>query len=274
MPGYASLLLAGVVVALYGPVNSARADVTLQVDEGNILGATVAYQLDGVNYGAHQIGRLSVTSVSGSSQFANGESFYAFCVELTQNRYNADHAPGSPLPGYVETTDIASVPRPGGLGGNLLANMGAGKAVLIKQLFNSWFSTKGWSDFSAIDATAFQLAIWEILYDSVPGDPSSLNISAGAFQAILNVGNPVQAEIKAKVDSWLSNLGNFSTDIDLLAFTNDLPGSKKGEGLQDLITTGGEGDVQGAPVPPALVLALAGLAGVGGFGWRRRKVTA
>jgi len=269
--GTRALLLAGVVVALHGAVSPVRADVTLQVNEGGIVGLPVAYQLSGNNLGTHPVGLLPTTVLSGSTHFADGQQIYTFCIELTQDRTPAN----SPLPGYKETTDIASVPKPGSLNGTLAGAMGSAKADLMKRLFNSWFSSHTWADFlnpldNGYNAAAFQLAIWEILYD-FDGSPPSLNLTTGAFQALLSPLDPAQNALLTRGQGFLSNLWLFPPAIDLLAFSNDASGQKSSNGLQDLITTDDGGNIQGVPVPPALVLALAGLAGMGGFGWRRRK---
>jgi len=279
--GPRALFLAGVVLALGGAVNPIRADVTLQVDEDSILGATMKYQLDGTATpdNGHIVGRLDLTIISGSAHFPNNSSpIYAFCLELTQERSVDDDGNGLPMSHYVEKTglsgpgSIATVPKPGG-GGNMLTGMGDLKAALLDKLFDSWFSTHpgGWDDFTGQTAAAFQLAIWEILYDGpTTGDPGDLDVQGGNF-LVLN-GNALQNGIRGLAQGFLDALsGPVADAVDLLAFSNN-QGGKLGEGWQDLITVlEGGGTVQSAPVPPAIVMALAGLASLGGYGWRRRK---
>jgi len=269
-----ALFLAGVVLALSGAVNPVRADVTLKVDEDSMLGVQMPAQLDGLAKPG-VAGRLTLDVVSGSTHFNNPSSLYVFCIELNAHR-PVDPTTGEGLAtgGYLEKEDISSVPKPGG-GGNMASNMGALKAALFDKLFDQWFTNNptGWLAFTDVSAAAFQLAIWEILYDgptsSTPGD---LDIYDGNFLIVKAGASALQKSVADLAQTLLDALSGPSTDVvTLLAFSHQFGDGKDG-GYQDLITTLDQGGtVQSTPVPPAAVLALAGLASLGGFGWRRRK---
>lgn len=82
--------------------------------------------------------------------------------------------------------------------------------TMLGQLFNEAY---GVATTDAAHSAAFQLAIWEIIYDS----SSPLSLSGGAFQVLNNNGNPTTV---ALAQTWLSNLGNFTDTYDLIVLTS------------------------------------------------------
>jgi hypothetical protein len=101
---------------------------------------------------------------------------------------------------------------------------------------------------TTIEKAAFQLAIWEAVYDTAPGD-----FSSGQFQiASTTAGILAQANAYLVGAAALPN-GSYRTQ-DLFAFTSD-----RG---QDLVTA--------VPEPSSYAMLLAGLAGIG-FVARRRS---
>ncbi|CAG1015572.1 hypothetical protein BURC_00992 [Burkholderiaceae bacterium] len=101
---------------------------------------------------------------------------------------------------------------------------------------------------TTLEKTAFQLAIWEAVYDAFPGD-----LSAGDF-SVTSAG----AGVLAQANSYLSAAAGLTAGTypgnSLLAFTHP--------SRQDLVTS--------IPEPSTYMLMLAGLAGVG-FVARRRS---
>lgn len=81
--------------------------------------------------------------------------------------------------------------------------------TMLGQLFHEAY---GEATLDATHSAAFQLAIWEIVYDS-----GNLNLGGGAFQVLNNNGNP---ETVALAQSWLANLGNFTDNYDLFLLSS------------------------------------------------------
>lgn len=100
---------------------------------------------------------------------------------------------------------------------------------------------------TTLEKTAFQLAIWEAVYDS---DPS--NLGSGIFSAVGPAGALAQANSYLTGANTLAP-GSYATG-NLFAFTS--------QNSQDLVTA--------VPEPSTYALMLAGLAGVG-FVARRRS---
>ncbi len=148
-------------------------------------------------------------------------TFSSFCIELTQNiefntiyEYTLANLADAPIP----ATPPYGVP------------MGAAKADAISELWGRFWSPA----FTAQDAAAFQLAIWEIVYDG----PYGANTGTGQVFLFSNV-NPATI---AQTNTWLAALdGTGPRATYLQALVSDT--------LQDQII----------PAPGAAVLALGGV---------------
>lgn len=113
-----------------------------------------------------------------------GDSFTTFCIEINQPvRVGRVHT--------YEVVELADAPFPGVGAGNG-KGMGDEKAYDIQRLWANYYDDIGNDN---VKAAAFQIAIWEILYDQ------DLSLSRGAFQARYGSADPVRI-----AQGWLKNL--------------------------------------------------------------------
>ena len=206
-----SLLAAACILSAGG----ARAETVLFSNFAN-GSSSVGYTLGGANPAAS--GRASaggfLTSVNG------GASFVSYCVDLYQ--YISF---GTPYADYY-------TPAPA------LAFNNASAYTDLSRLYARAGSLGG-----AVGQAAFQVAVWEIVYEKT-GNAYALNSGDARFDA--------SAEVTALASDWLSSLGPNGPAIGVLA-------------------SRGEQDVIFAPVPEPETYALM-LAGLGAIGaWARRR---
>lgn len=144
----------------------------------------------------------------------DGDPLQFWCAELTQN-FSFNHS----------YTYAASIPS-------------NATFTMLGQLFHEAYGV-------ALDDTmhsaAFQLAIWEIIYD---GD---LDLGVGGFRVTNANGH---ASTVALAQSWLDNLGNFTDNYAITLLHND--------DRQDFITGTPPGDCCRQEVPEPASTALVG----------------
>jgi hypothetical protein len=163
----------------------------------------------------------------------NSQDITFWCIELTQyfgfgNNYS----------------DYGASPEP----------PGDAVMTLLGQLFNEAFGD-ALSD--ADHSAAFQLAIWEIVYDSSSG---ILDLGAGTLRILNDHGNSNAVTI---AKGWLTNLGQFADTYHLYML--------RSRDHQDFITFGRPFGFN-VPEPQSVALvALALLAMAGVLGIRRRR---
>ena len=148
--------------------------------------------------------------------------------------------------------DVPEENPPGSIGSNM------NRSTLIGDLYARHYSFaievsgdfQDWKDRIA----GFQLAVWEISHEDLTGDPtqavSELDLFAGAFQVF---DGSITAEALMYADMFMSSLGDggqFRTVSNLLGLSNP--------DYQDVLVV--------VPSP-----AIAGLAGLGLIGLRRRR---
>jgi hypothetical protein len=168
------------------------------------------------------------TSVNG------GASFLSYCIDLTQ-------------PVSVGGPSDSSYTRVAG-GSYSFANPAA--ATSLSKLFTFAGSLVN----SNATSAAFQMAVWEIIYEA-PGNVYSM----GAGKAVFGVQDARETATLTLADSWLNALSTTpaTAPISILASANS----------QDLVYGGATAPI---PEPSTYALMIAGLAGLG-FVARRRS---
>lgn len=211
---FATALFCGAMMT--GAAEATTVNVTWQ-QNGNAFGAdnhheTVTVASPGYN-GAVLAGRFQLTGDNGFGDFA------AFCVDIYQSLRNPDR---------YET--------PANLFGAAVLNS-------IDRLYSSVYAQVD----SATEAAAFQVALWEVIYDN----GSAFDLNAGAFSTSGN------ANVEALASSYLSGLSNASTGAYNLTFLYS-------ENGQDLVTA------SPIPLPATSLLLIAGLGGMAAVRARRK----
>lgn len=129
--------------------------------------------------------------------------------------------------------------------------LNAGRTQAIHNLFASPLAQQAAID--AQSAAAFQMAIWEVAYDYIPGQAASLDLSAGNLRILGSDGSALDSGMVARVSEALSTIGD---------------GLGPQPGLTQLTNIGGsELLVVVAPIPPAAATGLAGIA----LAWAARR---
>ncbi len=179
------------------------------------------------------------------SDLPGGVELMAFCVEV------AEAFPDDPI--QYNVSEVTSVPEEAPPG-----NMSANQALLMKDLYAKNYADiadttndTDWADTSD-EVAAFQILIWEISHESftsttLAGMVGELSITLGAFQ----VSNAFNANVSTIAGQMIAGLGAGGfEDYNILGGSNATN--------QDLLIV--------VPSP-----AIAGLAGLGLVGMRRRR---
>lgn len=186
---------------------------------------------------------------AGLGALVAGTTLTTFCIEGTQNvtiNETATFAYILTNPGQAPIDNVGS---------NYV--MGANAATLQK-FWDAYFSQ---SFASNEKSAAFQLGVWEIVYDG----GESANIGAGNFTSSAVAGNLVSAGALSQAQTWLSGLNAVSpTEHYSLYVLSDA-------GLQDQLFGVKAAGGTPVPLPAAFPASLVVLAGVGAWKKFRRR---
>lgn len=171
-----------------------------------------------------------------------------FCVDILQT--NATN----PSP-YAQSS-VAT------LSGNAgMQNLGYGKQQAIYDLYQAAANRQ--FTLGLDYATAFQVALWEVVYDFSAALPNyGLNAASGNFRATTPGQTSLSNSITTKVQFLLSSVGSGAAQTGLFGL--------RSTPYQDQLYAGA-GDNPSIPLPPAAWQALGGLGMVALFKWRRRR---
>jgi len=221
-------LIAG-LLSIGGLAASAQAS-SLDIAYQGVFGkGTYHVQLDGSTQHVHA-GRMTYQVTGGShGSFTPGSSFHAFCVELEQL------VNGGSKSYEIHTESFAD----SGLGiEDLGPTMPRSRTEALSALFLRHFEAAVTG--SRREASAFQLATWEIIYE----DGGSWDVGAGDF---------------------LVTSGDADARAGAQALLDDIAGLEQLGDVSDLLVGFGSGQFQDQltliPLPAPVMMGLAGLAG-------------
>jgi len=136
--------------------------------------------------------------------------------------------------------------------------MGVARAEAIRDMYSFAAGSQLLSSADNAFAAAFQLAIWEVAYDYLPGiGRSSLSVEDGDFAATRTNGSALSSAVLGHLNNLFDSIGTFNRSID--------PGPSimavRSDDHQDQIVI--------VPLPAPSLLAGAGLLGIASI--RRRR---
>ncbi len=222
----------------------------LAIAAGSAAADTVRMEFDSTGSGRNvrvSLGSSTINCFAGQlvHTFSNGNGAAA---GLTGNyiTFCSDFAQSVSTSGSTYTVSgIQNLPGSG--------PMGAAKMHAIYDMYAAAGGSQMGSD--ADMAAAFQLAIWEVIYDYDPSSAGSLNLASGTLKARSTSGSALSSAIATRAASLFSAIGSNAAQTGLMGFTSS--------SFQDQIL-----QLQLVPVPLA---AVAGLAGLGIVGYTRRR---
>jgi len=179
-------------------------------------------------------GALIWQKTGGSPNIAN--TFTTYCVELNQ------HVWGGPS-FHFDVVPVSQVPQPGVGTPTPGSGMGADKALLLRELWGTFFSAATTADLQ----TAFQIAVWEIVFEN---PTNGYSVYTGTFKEAYSSSEPGYV---GQAQTWLNWI-----------LTHDGPLAS----LTGLSSPDYQDQITAVPAPSGLLLL--GLGGVGLFGAARR----
>jgi hypothetical protein len=260
-----SYVLVGAATLFLATGQRASADPTINLSFAGTTGSsTVSISLNG-----------SSNSVEPGPYFFNvipppsggGSPISTFCMELGQG-VTTSSAPYN----VVSLTDPSTtISKNNGSSAGAVAN--AIEALYGFYYNTAWGTQSGAKASNSTDFTAFQLAIWELVYD---GASDISNPNATNFFSTGNLTSPpssAEAEAQAMLNNVLNNVNQGITD-----FNENLPGlslvALTNCSYQDQLWLDPTPKVTGVPAPPGIVLAGLGLFALIGRARLNRRVRA
>lgn len=181
-----------------------------------------------------------LSGATGSDAVWNG-SYRTYCTDLSQTVVSGTDA--------FQIVQLSAVPDS--------SAMGTAKANAIKDMFAYTSNSVSASGASNDLATAFQLAVWEVIKDfNASATANGLSITAGGFKATKTDGSALSSGVTSILGNLLAAAGTgiyaSNSSIAVMAVTNDC--------YQDQMIT------RTVPTP-----GMAGLGVIGGLAMARRR---
>jgi hypothetical protein len=204
---------------------------------------TVNYTGGSYNYWAGAITWTTAQNTPIAGLTNSGGQFNAFCIELTQNAGN---------PETFHAQSLASLP-------SSLNGMGGTKAQYLEALWAEQYNTK---TMTSLQYAAFQLAVWDIVYDNQTNGKYHINGTNSDGSGFYMTGTSLTDTSTAAglANEWLGEI-NLKD-----AGSVNLAGLLGVGGYQDMVvqlspgyTYSPDGDIFATPAPPAIVLSFFGI---------------
>jgi hypothetical protein len=225
------------LMAVLGTSAIGRAE-TLKLDFKNVTPGL------GVNYTLNGAGGSTTAGI------------YNWTIDQVGSRFGPQNS--NNIPYEIKSLKDAPVPGIGTGGTGVNGPMGTPKDDYLRDLWGTFRS----SVVDANTAAAFQIAVWEIVYDN------GLVLNAGDFQITkINGKTLANTTVDDTAQTWLNQVGSgigLTRENRLIALSYDVVGDKQDVQSQDQIT------LDPVPAPPALVLGAVGAAMCCFPGLRRR----
>ena len=237
------------------PSNTVKVDVEYINSSNNVPGTPTGNINAGVNNFTRSSSNNSSNDYTGPG-LTKGGTFQAFCIELNQSVSTNSWVD-------YQITPLSDSPNPGtGIPG--VNGMGAAKATALQKL---WFSYFADALISNVNAAAFQLAVWEIVYEGEVGEADgtpAYNVGNGNFR-YMTTGSTANT-IKNLANTYLAGYANATGLANLIALSAN--------GKQDMVTAlpPPPPPVVGVvPLPSAVYAGMALLSAAGGMSYLRRQ---
>lgn len=262
-PRIRSYIAAGVVALFLTSGQRASADSSIDLSFAGTTGSsTVSISLNGhsnsVEPGPYFFNVIPPPSGGGSP-------ISTFCMELGQGLTTS-----SATYNIVSLTDPSTtISKNNGSSATAVAN--AIEALYGFYYNTAWGTSSGAKASNSTDFTAFQLAIWELVYDGAydVSHPNATNFFSSG-----NLTSPTssaEAEAQAMLNNVLNNVNQGITD-----FSENLPGvtlvALTNCSYQDQLWLDPTPKISGVPAPPGILLAMVGLFALVGRSRLNRRV--
>jgi len=242
------VMVAFLGITLFAALSTAPLEATPVVDikfTGLSNGEFWTFDLNGAAAGGHVTGGGGVFNwtmlnnhVGGLGTpfpVANNDSFITFCIELVEMISVNEEV-------IYESIDPADAP----IVNSSYGAMGNDKKLIMSQWFGNYWQGNSVSDWTFLEAQAFQLGLWEIVYEDLA---SIGDVRTGTFSYVGGGDNPLDHDdILDEVEDWFLDLDDTNTRH-FFALSNPNEYTIKG-GKQDQVTV---------PEPSTWVLIGAGV---------------